>query len=758
MKLVSTPAGIVYVSLQGPKSKIHVSTIDANSGEAKSEYSISSGSDISSPASIAYIGDDAANPVIVWADKQHKMVKINVIGSEVVHDFQIDNFGNDATVEKIRVHAPTERVSPTYILVSYETVASSWADVFEIDTTKLSASRAKTLPALQDRSVFASSSSDGNVFFTRITKSDVILYSASKDGQLARWSLPDPVDKSVTYATAEVAVRNFGWSVRFAQIHASGDWSLVLNGEQKWVRPESLTDVIAADWAIRPIEEVLAHELEVEGSQSVLGAYIHRVKRHIRDLQHLNEFLRELPLKIGAGFLPSDGTALERFDVGKKIVVATRKGRVAAIDTAQHGKVAWNTQIAQINNGKSWDVTALKCSPGVATVYTAGGEKIEIDIASGAVTNTQKSPQTTASLTFLADSTPVTVDQAGVPDFSGLSVNDKHQFVVTRSDDGRIFGWSTADPNTPAWAFAPPSNEKVIDVVSRAVNEPVASIGVVLGDRSVLYKYLNPNLILVTAVGQSSVTFYLLNGVSGQVLHSANHVNVDVTKPIASAISENWFAYSLFADVSEKSKSKGYQLVINELYESPLKNDRGELGNAVNYTNIPVPEPHVIRQSFIIAEPISIMAATQTRQGITMRNLVVYLPESGSLAAIPRIMLNARRPVGRDPTPAETEEGLIPYAPYLEIDGRWYLSHARDVRNVKHIITSPTMLESTGLIFAFGDLDLFGTRVHPSMAFDVLGKGFNKVQLVLTVVGLAVGVAMLQPIATKKQINLMWKN
>ncbi|KAI5304141.1 hypothetical protein KEM56_006804 [Ascosphaera pollenicola] len=757
VKLVSTSTGVVYISIQSSKSKIHVSTLDTNSGEAKSDYSISSGSDISSPASIAFIGDDAASPVIVWADKNYKTLKINVIGSQVVQDFPIGDVSGES-IEGIHVHAPSEPSNPTYILVSYETATSSWADSFQIDTTEHSAIKATSLPRLQDKSLFAASFSGGDTFFTRITKSDVTLFSASKDVPLAHWPLSDLVDKSAVHAISEVVTRNFGWSVRFAQIHSSGDWSIVLNGEQKWARPESLANVVAAEWASMPIEEVLAHELEVEGSKSVLEAYIHRVKRHIRDLQHLGDFLRELPLKLGAGFLPTDGTALERFDVGKKIIVATRQGRVAAIDTSQHGKIAWNTEVADLADGEAWDVKAIKSSRGFATIYSAKGGFFKIDITSGVVVDSQKPGQETASLAFLDDSTPIRVNKAGVPDFSDLSATTEQQFIVTRSDDGRILGWSTADSDTPAWAFAPPTSEKVVDVVSRAANEPVASIGTVLGDRSVLYKYLNPNLILVTAAGQSSVSFYLLNGVSGQILHSAKHINVDVTKPIASAISENWFAYSLFSDVSEHSKSKGYQLVINELYKSPVKNDRGELGSAANYTNIDVREPHVIRQSYIIAEPISVMAATQTRQGITMRNLVVYLPESGSIAAIPRVLLNARRPVGREPTPAEVEEGLIPYAPYLEIDGRWYLSHTRDVRDIKHIMTSPTMLESTGLVFAYGGLDLFGTRVHPSMAFDVLGKGFNKVQLVLTVVGLAVGVAMLQPIATKKQINQMWKS
>ena len=142
------------------------------------------------------------------------------------------------------------------------------------------------------------------------------------------------------------------------------------------------------------------------------------------------------------------------------------------------------------------------------------------------------------------------------------------------------------------------------------------------------------------------------------------------------------------------------------------------------------------------------MAVTQTRQGITIRQLLCTLPRLNSLVGIPRPVLDPRRPVGRDPTTAEREEGLIKYSPFLEFDGKWFLSHSRDVARVRAVIAAPTLLESTGLIFAFGDGDIFGSRVAPSQAFDILGKGFSKFQLLVTVVALFVGVAILAPMVS----------
>lgn len=57
-------------------------------------------------------------------------------------------------------------------------------------------------------------------------------------------------------------------------------------------------------------------------------------------------------------------------------------------------------------------------------------------------------------------------------------------------------------------------------------------------------------------------------------------------------------------------------------------------------------------------------------------------------------------------------------------------------------------MESTSLVVVFGGVDLFGTRVAPSGAFDMLGKGFGRLQLVGTVVGLAVGVWFVAPMVS----------
>ena len=77
------------------------------------------------------------------------------------------------------------------------------------------------------------------------------------------------------------------------------------------------------------------------------------------------------------------------------------------------------------------------------------------------------------------------------------------------------------------------------------------------------------------------------------------------------------------------------------------------------------------------------------------------------------------------------------------------------VAKTRKIMTSPALLESTSLVFAYG-LDLFFTRVAPSNTFDVLSESFNKAQLVVTVAGLALAIAVVKPIVARKRLRERW--
>ncbi|KAE8553571.1 hypothetical protein EYB25_004953 [Talaromyces marneffei] len=756
----SSATEVFYISLQSALLKgykIKVTTLDTQTGKQKSQLTLASENDVSGPESVLLVGSNTASPFIAWADKSNKTLKVNIIGSKNVINLEIENTSNEE-IRGIKIYGPTGLNCLPHFLVACETDSSSWAEVYHIDLQTFSISQAYRLPRISGKSVFSASHRAGNVFFTRITETEISVYSSTSHGILGRWPFTKSGHGSPISAIAEVINKGDSAAVRFAYVLDSGDWQLNRNGGNEWTRHESLSGAVAAAWVEPNISEDLVHELELEGHEDVLSAYIHRVKRHVRDLEHLPAYLQELPQRIFSSFLAAEATNLDSFGLRKLVIMATEKGRAIAVDTGNHGAVVWNVKVVDTPD---WKVKAIKSDLGTVTIYVEDGSTVSLNVTSGSIVSQKPSGALVRSVAVVP--TEAGINAVAVPiaeDGTPLQSLQEAGYLVTLSEDGRVLGWDLSNNKVPVWQFLPPAGERVISATSRPAHDPVASIGKVLGDRSVLYKYLNQNLALITSIGPNIATFYLLDSVSGQVLHSSTHTGVDVTQPITSIISENWFAYSLWADLSNESESKGYQLIVSELYESPLPNDRGPLGAAANYSSLDgtdtYPKPYVVSQAFIIPEPISHLAVTQTRQGITIRQLLCTLPESNAIVGIPHHVLDPRRPVGRDPTPAEVEEGLFKYSPNLEFDGRWYITHSRDVAGIRAVIVSPTLLESTGLVFAFGG-DVFGSRVAPSQAFDILGRSFAKLQLLGTVVALAVGVWFLAPIARRKQINLLWK-
>ncbi|PWY90811.1 DUF1620-domain-containing protein [Aspergillus heteromorphus CBS 117.55] len=755
IQISSSSTEVFYVSLQSSARKgyrIKVTSLDPLTGQQNQQQVLSSESDVSSADSVLFVGANTAAPLITWADQSRKALKVNVIGTKQVHTFDIENTSGES-ISSITIHAPKKLESLPHFLVHYETDSTTWAEVYHIDLKSASVSKAYELPRLEGWSVFSTSNKDANVYFTRITQSETTVVSSASHGILGRWTHQAPPMEQALHSVSEVVARGDTVAVRSAAALISGDWQLIRNGQTEWTRYEALAGALAAAWVEEDIQEDLAHQLQVEGHETLYGAYMHRVKRHARDLQHLPEWLKELPKRILTSILTDEVSNLDGFGIVRPVVVATENGRVYSLDAGNHGAVSWKVKAAET---ESWNVKAILTQPGSATIYVDDGSSVTLDVTSGEVLNRSPATVKIRSVAVASDgTTPVTVgiQENGVPTESV----DGQGFFVTLSDDGSVLGWFARDNQNPAWQFRPAPGEKIIHATARPPHDPIASIGKVLGDRSVLYKYISPNLALITAVGDNSATFYLLDAISGRILHTSAHQGVDTTQPIASVISENWFAYSFWGDVVDPTDAKGYQLVISELYESSIPNDRGPLDSASNYSSITdLPLPHVIAQAFLIPEPISHMAVTQTRQGITVRHLLCTLPFSNAIVGIPRPVLDARRPVGRDPTSLEAEEGLFKYNPFLQFEGKWFLTHSRDVAGIKTVLSTPTLLESTSLIFAFGG-DIFATRATPSQSFDVLGKGFSKLQLLMTIVALSIGVAVLAPMVRKKQINQIWK-
>ncbi|GAB7343506.1 hypothetical protein MBLNU457_1519t1 [Dothideomycetes sp. NU457] len=718
--------------------KIKITSLDAHTGKKTNEYSLSSEGEVSSINDILSVGANTASPIIAWIDSTASTLKINIIGTKTVSSFPIEQ-AKGQSIKKIVFHAPYYTNARSHFLVHFQTAEQHWAEVYHIDQSASKVSKAYSLPKLAGKGSFSTSSSGANVYFTRISEGEVSVVSSASHGILSRWPISSmgvvAKDAIPVHAVSEVSVKGDTVSAsRSAVLLSSGDWIAVRDGQVSWQRPEALAHTIAAVWAYPPVDPTIVDDLRKEAHSSVLTAYVHRVQRHIADLEHLPAFLRTVPSTVlhslGIGEAPADTNTARQNSFGyhKIIVCATDNGRLIGLDAGSSGNIMWNIQSAEEGDKGQTMLYSLPDGTVLKLAQTQAGQlREQINATTG-----QK-----------------------VPEHFAITKPDVQFSLSQAGSSEEVHGYSQ-EGGSPLWTFKTKGDEEIITMVSRPLGEPVASIGKVLGDRSVLYKYVNPNLLLIATGSKKArtITISIVDSALGSVLYSTKHEDVDLNMPFAATASENWFAYSLTVDTAG-SEAKGYQLTIGELYESSIPNDRGPMLNASQGSALGY-QPHVALQTFVIPEPISHLSVSQTTQGITSKELLAVLPESNAILGIPRAILDARRPVGRNPSKDEQFEGLMQYAPLLEFDAKWLLTHSREVIGVNNITTSPALLESTSLVFAYG-LDIFGTRISPSFSFDVLGKDFNKLQMLATVIALFIGTLIVAPMVARKQVNARWQ-
>ncbi|TQV98059.1 DUF1620 domain-containing protein [Cordyceps javanica] len=783
---VSTDIASIYiVSLHGSPSSYSVKTtsVDPGTGKRVDQWTVGGKGDVTAAEDVMFVGGNSAAPIIAW--KSNDKLSIQILGTKTKHDIALAS-----DVEFVDIQAPYLKESQARFLVHTASKSGNRAEVFSVDIKNAQIKKTHELPQLQGRGSFSTSCEGANVYFTRITDDEIqVLPSDSHEG-IARWKIQLDGGVKPIHSVSEVIHKSGNeYAVRTAVLTKEHDWIQIRNGQNDWARHEGLSGGVAAVWAEIPEQENLARVLAGEADTNPVSAYINRVLRHIDDLQHLPGYLASIPgniLASIAGDEPVSGAGslyADVFGFNKIVVLATRRGRFYGLDTGNKGAVLWTKDVLPQAAGESLSVKgfAVIDDTGVVAMRGSRGESVLIRATDGHIDEARPADSTTPVIvsTAVVDGEAsawlLALGPDGNPVDETLGGQLADQTFLIRGDGESIKGIKiVADgkkvKKEEIWEFKAVNGQRIVDVATLPTHDPIASIGRVLGDRQVQYKYLNPNTAVVAFINDktSVLSIKLIDTISGQVLAAEKHDGVDAGKSVSCTMSENWFACSFFGQYKLDDDSgrsiQGYQIVVSDLYESEMPNDRGPLGDSAHFSSLAPVEsplgvslPFVASQSWIVSQPLTKLAVTQTRQGISNRNIVAYLPESYSVVALPRILLDPRRPVGRDPTANEIEaEGLPRYMPAIEIDSRNILSHNWDILGVDGFAASPAVVESTSLLVAYG-IDVYGTRVVPSGLFDILGKGFNKLTLVSTVLALTGGVLFVAPMVRRSQINRRWE-
>lgn len=146
----------------------------------------------------------------------------------------------------------------------------------------------------------------------------------------------------------------------------------------------------------------------------------------------------------------------------------------------------------------------------------------------------------------------------------GLSRIEGHRVALNTEVSDRYVAY-------PVWTLSLPENERIQSLIPQ-VRGPVASIGKVLGNRTTLYKYLNPRLFVVLTTPRVADSpncgLYLVDSLKGTITYRTHVPSSAGVCDIKVVFSENWLVYHYYEeDIRIVGSAKGYRMVSVELYE-----------------------------------------------------------------------------------------------------------------------------------------------------------------------------------------------
>jgi ER membrane protein complex subunit 1 len=357
-----------------------------------------------------------------------------------------------------------------------------------------------------------------------------------------------------------------------------------------WIREESLSSAHSALFLDLPLPEIKSR---THSQKDIFSAYVERILLHIRRLKDLPNGLISFGKHFATGKyddIDFNEVVRDAFGLRKFIIVITNN-KIVAMDSANHGKIIWSIFLQGI-----WIVreSTLKNRPPLIGVF-GEGKYLLLNGLNGNVVYEEIVKEEFVKMFLgpagLVDSEGrriiigVTKDGIvkGLPSTETTSVLKEIGDTLYYSirEDRAVQGYvlDSSLHGIPTWRFQVPQGSTLLSHSSRNPTEKVASIGRVLGDRSVLYKYLNPHLVIL-ALGnseQSTATIYLIDNVSGRILYQCKHGEIDVSKGITTHIVENVVYWSYYSTGASPGQSRGTRITVAELYESPHKNDKYNL-------------------------------------------------------------------------------------------------------------------------------------------------------------------------------------
>jgi ER membrane protein complex subunit 1, C-terminal len=340
------------------------------------------------------------------------------------------------------------------------------------------------------------------------------------------------------------------------------------------------------------------------------------------------------------------------------------------------------------------------------------------------------------------------------------------------------------------------SGEQIVKVAYPVRHEEIQSMSTILGDNSLLLKYINPHLAAIFTVledkAEPSTTSLaslvdkntnkqprkpagvgtpdtpteasepvpnmfvnLVDTVSGRVLYRASHSNVDATKSISAVITENWVIYS-FVNAKTRRTEIGVLTLHEGMIDSKGLTFFAKPEQTTSFSSFDAREstPVVLAKTYAFSKQITALGVTSTRQGISSQNILVASVD-GALNSFLKKIFETRRPVG-EVKPDEKKEGLVPYRELIPDSPLLSLTYNQTTGPFSRLASAETSLESQSLVLGYGGPDLFFTRTSPTKGFDLLPESFNKILVGIVTVGIVVALFVVKRMGDKQALQQSW--
>ena len=312
-------------------------------------------------------------------------------------------------------------------------------------------------------------------------------------------------------------------------------------------------------------------------------------------------------------------------------------------------------------------------------------------------------------------------------------------YAVSASADGKLQA-------LPTWVVE--LHAPVLATAARSSDDVVFSRTRVRGDRSLAYKYLSPNTLLVVTAAPADaqhpagLDVSILDTVTGRFLYRVRHAGA--AGPVTATASDNWFVYAYWSTAAQRTEVSVLELLEDSRSAGGVLaavaralGSRGGEGDDVAASSLAPSTLRVLGQTYTLGTALSALGVTVTRRGLTSRHLLLGT-RAGRVVALDRRFVDPRRPTR--PSAADREEGLVPYSEALPLMPGAYLTGSARLARLRGVGSAPAALESASHVLAFG-LDVFHARTAPSQTFDTLGAGFSRAMLAATITALAVAAA-----------------